>query len=77
MKSYADKNQEKGRKVTNSSSRQQQSDGATFQLVDNRATTVAQRELTETINSSPQQIAQRQQLNNLFGNAAQFQSMDE
>ncbi len=77
MNTYAEKNQEKGNKVANSLSKQQRCNEATFQLVDNRATTVAQRELAETINSSPRQVAQHQQINNLFGNAAQLQSMDE
>jgi hypothetical protein len=77
MKSYADKNQDKRKRGVESYFRQQQSDGAAVQLVDNRTSTVAHRKMAATINASPKQVAQRQQLNTLFSHAAQLQLMDE
>lgn len=77
MKSYADKNHEKSKKGANSYSKSHQGNGVTFQLVDNRSTSVIQRQRAKAINTSPMQVAQRQRHNTLFGNAAQLQSMDE
>jgi hypothetical protein len=77
MKSYTDKNQDKSTRSADSCSKPQQSDGATFQLVDNRDATIAQYKMAEAINSSPKQVTQRKQLHSLFGNAVQLQSMHE
>lgn len=77
MKSYADKNQDKSKKGPDNYSKPQQSDGAAFQFVDNRTRTVDHRKMAAAINTSPKQVAQRQQLNTLFGHAAQLQAMDE
>jgi hypothetical protein len=77
MKSYADKNHAKRKSGMESYSKQQQSDSAAFQFVDNCTASIAQRKLSAAINASPKQVAQRQQLNNLFGHAVQLQAMDE
>lgn len=77
MKSYTDKNQTKRKSNVEGYSKQKQSVGAAVQLVDNRTAAIAQRKLTTTINNSPKQVAQQQQLNTLFGHAVQLQSMDE
>jgi hypothetical protein len=77
MKTYTARNPEKSRRSTESISKPQKSDEVASQLVDNRVANVAQRQLADVIHSSPKQVAQRQQLSRLFGNAAQLQSMDE
>jgi len=77
MKSYADTNQEKSKRGAERFSKPHRSDRAALQFVDNRSAAVAQRQLAEAIHGSPKQVAQGQQLNRLFGKAAQLQSMDE
>ena len=77
MKSYPDTDQEKSKRGAERFSKPHRSDGAALQFVDNRTASVAQRQLAESIHSSPKQVAQGQQLNRLFGNAAQLQSMGE
>jgi hypothetical protein len=77
MKSYTDNNQNKSKKASDNYSKPQQSDGTTFQFVDNRTAAVDHRKMTAAINLSQKQVAQRQLLNTLFGHAAQLQSMDE
>jgi len=52
---------------------QQQSAAPAAQFIDNRSATVARRNLVDTINNSPKQLAQRQQVKRLSGKALQPQ----
>jgi hypothetical protein len=55
----------------------QQSEGAIFQLLDNRTENREARQLEAAINTGPKQTIQRQQLNRLFGITGQLRSSGE
>lgn len=74
MQSYSKRNSAvKDKRSTNAVSAQRDGNQSKPQFVDNRAETVAQRQLVNAINSSPKQVAQRQP----YGDAAQLQSAGE
>ena len=73
MQSYTDK----GNEGKSSRFQEQQEHAPAQQLIDNRTSTVTQNQLIGTINSSPKQVAQREQIESQFGDAVQLQADDE
>jgi len=75
MKSYASNHSEYRRSAAANRFAEEQSGKVTTQkFTDNRASAVAQRQLTSAINNSPKQAIQRQRLNSQFANAVPLKS---
>jgi len=77
MQSYADNQSEDKNKRSAASVVEQGRSAQTSQFVDNRSSTIAQRQLVDAINHSPKQVAQREQLDAQFGDAAKLEPVEE
>jgi len=77
MRSYANNHSETQRSAAaNRFADERPGKVTTQQLTDNRASAVAQHQSVNAINNSPKQVAQRQRLNSLFGDAVPLKSSD-
>jgi len=78
MSLFMSKNSEGTEKCSSSTDLEQQhSESPAVQFVDNRAVATAQHLLADSINSSPKQVAQRQQFSAQFGDVAQLQAEEK
>ncbi len=77
MQSYTDKNSEERATSNTASLLVQDNSATTAQFIDNRLSTVVQRNLAQEVNNSPRQVAQRQQLQSQFDDAVQLQAVPD
>jgi len=77
MQSFMNRGSEGKGKSSSNTGFEQHSQPSAVQFVDERSTTAAQRHLSDAINSSPKQVAQRQQFDSQSGDAVQLQTDEE